>query len=259
MMAAGLGEFYLTAERTAFMDIWRIRGGGGGRGGRKNTGTKGWFRGRMVVGIGVGLSHVQALYKWKRSILHTVAVTTRDRAWHLKGKSWHWLHHCHPDCHKAAANIKTFFICAARGYWHQKLFSSPSVAGLLCRSPPLRPLPVTATAQHIGSWCEAIHVHLPLTDSLSPSTLPLQQSAPLLLWTHIGRQAHSLLHIYSLLPAISTEWKCHWITQIASNLCPLLACMLMMMLLMIPLFRQSTLSLNILSDWFCLQVWKRSV
>lgn len=58
MMAVGLGEFYLTAERTAFMDIWRIQGGGEGREGRKNTGTKGWFRGRMVVGIGVGLSHV---------------------------------------------------------------------------------------------------------------------------------------------------------------------------------------------------------
>ncbi len=43
---------------------------------------------------------------------HTHGVN-RDRAWHLKGKSWHWLHHCHSGCHKAAANIKTFFICTA--------------------------------------------------------------------------------------------------------------------------------------------------
>lgn len=30
MMAAGFGEFHLTAECTVFMDNWRIEGGGGG-------------------------------------------------------------------------------------------------------------------------------------------------------------------------------------------------------------------------------------
>lgn len=50
-----------------------------------------------------------------KHVLHTPTDThrwSRDRVWHLKGKSWHWVHHCHCACHKAAANIKTFFICA---------------------------------------------------------------------------------------------------------------------------------------------------
>lgn len=82
MMAAGLGEFYLTAERSVFMDIWRIQGGEEGRRGGGNTGTKGRFRDRMVEG-GRGGAHIQALYKRKRSIpqacihthMHTIAVT----------------------------------------------------------------------------------------------------------------------------------------------------------------------------------------
>lgn len=58
MIAAGFGEFHLTAERTVFMDNRRIEGGGGGRRDRRNAGTKGWFRGKMVKGIGVGHSHI---------------------------------------------------------------------------------------------------------------------------------------------------------------------------------------------------------
>lgn len=75
MMAARFGEFHLTAERTVFMDNWRIEGGGGRRRERKNTGTKGWFRGKMVKGIGVGRSHIWALYKRKRSIPNTHTYT----------------------------------------------------------------------------------------------------------------------------------------------------------------------------------------
>ena len=51
-MAAGFGEFHQTAERTVFMDIERIEGGGEGRRDRRNRGTKGWFRGKMVKGMG---------------------------------------------------------------------------------------------------------------------------------------------------------------------------------------------------------------
>lgn len=73
MIAAGFGEFHLTAERTVFMDNRRIEGGGGRD--RGNTGTKGWFRGKMVRGIGVGRSHIWAFYKRKRSIQHTHTYT----------------------------------------------------------------------------------------------------------------------------------------------------------------------------------------
>lgn len=36
----------------------------------------------------------------------------RQRVAFKGGKSWHFLHHCHSRGHKAAANIKTFLICA---------------------------------------------------------------------------------------------------------------------------------------------------
>lgn len=143
----------------------------------------------MVEGIRVGpVSHLGTLQEEKINWAHTHTQGRSDsprQSMTFKRKKLTLTPSLSPDCHKAAANIKTFFICAARGYWHQKLFSSPSAAGLLCRSPPPRPSPVTAASQHIGSWCEAIHVHLPLTESLSPSTLPLQQKLSLSRHVHI--------------------------------------------------------------------------
>lgn len=61
-------------------------------------------------------THTVRLLRTHTRPTHTPTDThrwNRDRVWHLKGKSWHWVHHCHCACHKAAANIKTFFICAA--------------------------------------------------------------------------------------------------------------------------------------------------
>lgn len=163
--------------------------------GRRNSGAEGWVQGQNIEGKRGGApSHLGILQEEKinsaRTHTHTGTLTAWDRAWHLKGKSWHWLHHCHPDCHKAAANIKTFFICAAWGYWHQKLFSSPSAAGPVPWDPCLLLPPHDILAVDVKLSMYTCHsqslYRLPLT--LFCKTLP---SCPPAIETHTHTDAHT--------------------------------------------------------------------
>lgn len=215
---------------------------------RRNTGTEGWVQGQNSEGKrGGARSHLGTLQEEKinsaRTHIHTGALTTWDRAWHLKGKSWHWLHHCHPDCHKAAANIKTFFISAARGYWHQKLFSSPSAAGLLPWDLRLLPPPHNILAVDVKLSMYTCHsqslYRLPLTlcSKTHPPCLPAVSTH-----TRKDRKAHR----HSLVSGLNSHTM-----KVALNqfLCVLWACMHVMLLIK-PLFLPSAQFLNKPTDYF---------
>lgn len=91
-----LGKSAITAEKKKHCDQWRGE--------------------EWTLSAAGRHTHTVRLLRTHTRPTHTPTDThrwNRDGVWHLKGKSWHWVHHCHCACHKAAANIKTFFICAA--------------------------------------------------------------------------------------------------------------------------------------------------
>lgn len=78
---------------------------------RRNAGTKGWFGVKWWGEQGWDALTFGHFTRGKDQFCthtRTHTLTAWDRAWHLKGKSWHWLHHCHLTAIKQLQILKHF-------------------------------------------------------------------------------------------------------------------------------------------------------